>query len=47
MVDNITELETKIENIVIEEVQSVKKRRGRPCKIVDVNEQKKKICILC
>ena len=42
MVDNITELETKIENIVIEEVQSVKKRRGRPCKIVDVNEQKKK-----
>lgn len=42
MEDNITELETKLENNVIEEVQPIKKGRGRPRKIVDENEQKKK-----
>ena len=42
MGDNITELETKLKTIVIEEVQTVKKGRGRPRKIVDVNEPKKK-----
>ena len=42
MTENITELENTLENIVIEEVQTVKKGRGRPRKIVDVNEPKKK-----
>jgi len=42
MEDNITELETKLKNTVIEEVQSVKKGRGRPRKIIDVNKPKKK-----
>jgi hypothetical protein len=42
MEDNIAELETKLENNVIEEVQPIKKGRGRPRKIVDENEPKKK-----
>jgi hypothetical protein len=43
MVDNITELETKIENIIVGEVQqTIKKSVGRPRKPVDENEPKKK-----
>ena len=43
MTENITEIETKIENIVIGEVQPVVKRSvGRPRKPVNENEPKKK-----
>ena len=43
MIENITELENKLENIVIEDVQPVVKRSvGRPRKPVDENTPKKK-----
>ena len=43
MEDNIQELETKIENIIVGEVQpTIKKSVGRPRKPVDENKPKKK-----
>ena len=43
MTENITELENTLENIVIEEVHPVVKRSvGRPRKIINENEPKKK-----
>lgn len=42
MTDNIQELETTINNIVIEAVQPIKRSVGRPRKIVDENAPKKK-----
>ena len=42
MTDNIQELETTLNNIVIEAVQPIKRSVGRPRKIVDENAPKKK-----
>jgi hypothetical protein len=42
MTDNIQELETTLNNIVIEAVQPIKRNVGRPRKIVDENAPKKK-----
>jgi hypothetical protein len=42
MTDNIQELETTLNNIVIESVQPIKRNVGRPRKIVDENAPKKK-----